>query len=88
MAESLHPSRRRFLELGSAALATGALAGHGQTQQEVKEGEHSSSASLPLGKENGALYDENPDSVLPPATDHGNLPTFKYPFQLAHKRIE
>jgi oxalate decarboxylase len=88
MAESLNPSRRRFLELGSAALASGALAAHSQTQQEVKEGEHSSSASLPRGKENAALYDENPDSAMPPVTDHGSIPTFKYPFALAHKRIE
>jgi oxalate decarboxylase len=88
MAESLNPSRRRFLEIGSVALAAGALAAHGQTQKEAEEGEHSNAASLPLGKENAALYDENPDSVTPPVTDHGNLSTFKYPFQFAHKRIE
>ena len=89
MAEGLNPSRRRFLEIGSVALAAGALtAAGGQTQQEVKSGEHSASSSLPLGKENAALYDENPDSVMPPATDHGSIPAFKYPFSLAHKRVQ
>jgi oxalate decarboxylase len=89
MTESLHASRRRFLEMGSAALAAGALsAAGGQTQKEVTEGEQSSSASLPLGKENAAAYDANPDSVTPPVTDHGNLPAFKYPFSLAHKRVQ
>lgn len=89
MAENLNPSRRRFLEMGSAALAAGAVgAASGQTKREIEEGEHSNSASLPLGKENAAVYDQNPDSVLPPATDHGSLPTFKYPFSLAHKRVQ
>ncbi len=89
MAEGLNPSRRRFLEIGSVALAAGALtAAGGQTQQEVKSGEHSASSSLPLGKENAALYDENPDSVMPPTTDHGSIPAFKYPFSLAHKRVQ
>jgi oxalate decarboxylase len=86
---NLNPSRRRFLEIGSAALAAGALSAvGGQTQKEVQEGEQGNAASLPLGKENAGIFDENPDSVLPPVTDHGSLPTFKYPFSLAHKRIQ
>src|SRR5579863_2535756 len=88
MSESLNPSRRRFLEFGSAALAAGAIAAHAQTQQEVKEGEHSNAASLPQGKDNDQIYDQNPDSVTPPFTDHGNLASFKYPFTLAHKRVQ
>ncbi|MGA8110074.1 MAG: cupin domain-containing protein [Acidobacteriaceae bacterium] len=86
MSEGMDPSRRRFLELG--ALAAGAIAARGQTQQQTEEGEHSNSASLPMGKDNAALYEENPDSVMPPPTDHGNLPSFKYPFTLAHKRVQ
>lgn len=89
MPDEVHPSRRRFLEFSSAALAAGAFAvAHGQTRQEAEQGEHSHSASLPLGKENAPLYDESPDSVTPPPTDHGNLSSFKYPFTLAHKRIQ
>ena len=89
MTEGMHPSRRRFLEMGSAALAAGAIHAAGeQTQKEVQEGEHGNAASLPRGKENAALFDQNPDSVTPPPTDHGSIPTFKYPFSLAHKRIQ
>ncbi len=88
MTEGPHPTRRRFLEMGSAALAAGALAASGQTQKEAQEGEHSHAASLPRGKENAALFEQNPDSVLPPPTDHGSIPTFKYPFSMAHKRIQ
>lgn len=89
MTDRLHPSRRRFLEMGSAALAAGAMhAASGQTQKEVQEGEHGTAASLPRGKENAVLYDQNPNSVMPPPTDHGSIPTFKYPFSLAHKRIQ
>lgn len=88
MAEWHDPSRRRFLEISSAALAAGALSARAQTQQQVQEGEHSNSASLPIGKDNAALYEENPDSVMPPPTDHGNLPSFKYPFTFAHKRVQ
>jgi oxalate decarboxylase len=64
------------------------MAAYGQTRQEVEQGEHSNSASLPLGKQNAPLHDENPDSETPPLTDHGSLPSFKYPFSLAHKRVQ
>jgi oxalate decarboxylase len=86
MDQKIDASRRRFLQLG--ALAAGAVAARGQTQKEVEQGEHSNAASLPMGKDNAALYAQNPDSVLPPVTDHGNLPSFHYPFTLAHKRIQ
>lgn len=86
----LKPSRRRFLEFSSAAIAASALTATaaGQTLQQVKQAEHDHSSSLVLGKENAAIYDENPDSVTPPPTDHSNIPTFKYPFQLGHKRVQ
>jgi len=86
MADGFHPSRRRFLEYGSAALAAGALGRttDSQTREEVSEAEHDASSSLILGQDNPALHAENLDSVTPPATDHGNLSSFKYPFSLAH----
>ncbi len=36
---------------------------------------------------NPALDAQNLDSLVPPATDAGAVPTFKYPFSLAHKRM-
>ena len=45
------------------------------------------SASAP-GPGNPPLDAQNPDSNLPPATDAGGVPTFKYPFALSHKRMQ
>jgi oxalate decarboxylase len=84
----LNPSRRHFLEIAPATLAAGALGAYGQSVQEVEAGERSHSASMPIGQENTALFAANPDSETPPPTDHGSVPAFKYPFSVAHKRIE
>ncbi len=75
MPDGFHPSHRRFLEFGSAALAAGALSrtGESQTKEQVAQAEQDASSSLILGQDNPALHAENPDSVTPPATDHGNL---------------
>lgn len=86
--EARDSSRRRFLEVGSAVLAAGALAAHAQTQEQTKQAEGDHSSSLPLGKQNAPIYDENPDSVTPPPTDHNNIASFKYPFAFAHKRVQ
>ncbi|HEX5412751.1 MAG TPA: cupin domain-containing protein [Terriglobia bacterium] len=36
---------------------------------------------------NRTLDAANPDSVNPPVTDEGSVPTFKYPFSMAHRRL-
>jgi oxalate decarboxylase len=86
-------SRRRFLEIGSATLATAGATGLlskaavAQSQESIAKGEHDQSASNP-GPQNPTLANENKDSVTPPVTDHGNVQPFKYPFSVSHKRIE
>ena len=81
-------SRRGFLGMGSAALAAAGMlsaadaAGQEQKQYPTKN-DRSSSAP---GPGNAALDGQNPDSFLPPPTDAGGVPTFKYPFGIAHKR--
>lgn len=37
--------------------------------------------------ENPALAAANPDSTVPPLSDVGSMPVFKYPFSLANKRV-
>src|SRR5712671_6897387 len=84
-------SRRGFIGIGSAALATvagslavsSALAQQGQmTGKPGSEG----SATDP-GPSNRGLDSQNRDSAWPPGTDSKSLvPTFKYPFSLANKR--
>jgi oxalate decarboxylase len=44
------------------------------------------SASDP-GPANPSLDGQNADSIMPPATDAGGVPTFKYPFSFANKRL-
>jgi oxalate decarboxylase len=80
-------SRRGFL--GSAALGAAALGlASAQTPQDTKKAEHDRSGTNPIGPDDAALHKENPDSVVPPITDHGDVKTFKYPFTFSHKRTE
>ena len=83
-------SRRDFLGAGSAVLASAAL-GAGtalaQKPEDTQKAEKDVSAADP-GPENKVLAGENPDSELPPATDHGDTPTFWYSMSLAHKRVQ
>jgi oxalate decarboxylase len=80
-------SRRAFLELGSAVIGTAAIAA-AKSPQDTQEAEHDRSGTNPIGPDDDALHKENPDSVTPPPTDHGNVRPFKYPFALSHKRTE
>ncbi len=41
-----------------------------------------------LGPRNVELDRQNPDLLRPPETDHGNMPNLKFPFALAHNRVE
>ena len=88
-------SRRGFLGMGSAALAAAGMlkAAEGEAQQQ-KPGDqkpyptkNDRSASAP-GPGNAVLDQQNPDSFLPPSTDAGGVQTFKYPFGIAHKRMQ
>src|ERR1700730_11106119 len=84
------PSRRSFLGAGSAALAAAAFGGltaNAQQREDTRKAEGDHSSSNP-GQENKALLDENPNSNLPPPTDHGDFGPIWYSFDLARKRVE
>ena len=71
-------TRRGFLGVGSAALAAAGI---------VPAMAGDSSRSDP-GPGNPGLDAQNTDSMWPPSTDSKSLvPTFKYPFSLASKRV-
>jgi oxalate decarboxylase len=83
-------SRRNFLRTGSAVAMTalaGASALRGQERPSTRAAEHDHSSSDP-GPENKPLLDENPDSNLPPPTDHGDVLPLWYSFDLVKKRVE
>lgn len=83
-------SRRGFLGIGSAAVAAAGILkatdalGQDQKPYPTKD-DRSSSAP---GPGNPAIDEQNPDSFLPPSSDAGGVPTFKYPFGLSHKRMQ
>src|SRR5229473_3460825 len=83
-------SRRTFLGVGSAGLATATLAAltaHAQEAQDTRKAEKDISASNP-GQENKPLLEENPSSNTPPPTDHGDIGPVWYSFDLVHKRVQ
>jgi oxalate decarboxylase len=83
-------SRRSFLGVGSAALATVAMAGltaHAQERDDTTKAESDHSSSDP-GPENRVLLGQNPNTNMPPPTDHGDIGPIWYSFDLARKRVE
>jgi oxalate decarboxylase len=81
-------SRRAFVStaaLASAGLAT--LGAAAQTQQELLAGREGDSSSNP-GPQNELLMEENPDSNLPPFTDHGDPGVTWFSFDLTSRRIQ
>lgn len=40
------------------------------------------------GPRNPAVEAQNPDVLIPPATDSGGIPNLKFPFAMAHNRLE
>jgi oxalate decarboxylase len=76
-------TRRGFLGIGSAALA---VAGMVPAMSAAGQEGTDRSRSDP-GPTNPTLNAQNPDSALPPNTDYGGVPTFKYPFSFANKRL-
>ncbi len=88
MAEEV--SRRRFIGVGSAALAAvaGSKIAEGQEKTVPRSPDHHLPNESEPGPNNTVLDKQNPSSVWPPETDSGGQPPFKYSFSLAHKRIE
>lgn len=44
-------------------------------------------AAADPGPKNAEFDRHNPSAIVPPATDAGAVPQFKYPFSMAHKRL-
>ncbi|SIT88955.1 cupin domain-containing protein [Edaphobacillus lindanitolerans] len=40
------------------------------------------------GARNPQLDRQNPDTIVPPETDHGTMPSLKFPYELSHMRIQ
>lgn len=81
--------RREFVGAGPALLAAVAAGGElmGQGIEDSRKAEQDQSAQDP-GPENLPIRDANPNTFLPPDTDHGETPTFWNTFSTAHRRIQ
>jgi oxalate decarboxylase len=88
MTEQNGLSRRSVLKSGIAALAgAGAIAGaYAEPPQAVDAHRQNDRSSSDPGPRNGSLQEQNADSFMPPSTDHGSEPAFKYSFSLSHNR--
>lgn len=84
------PSRRNFLGLSSAAIASAAFAAlpaDAQSKANMQKAEHDHSSSDP-GPENHTLQGLEPSPNMPPPTDHGSLGPTWYSFDLVEKRVQ
>src|SRR5271169_3969559 len=84
-------TRRSFLGKTSAALAAAVslpILGAAQQTKDMSGDAHTGVNEQELGPQNPGLEAQEPDSVVPSATDAGGQPPFKYPFGLSHRRIE
>ena len=82
MPEKRAVTRRKVLKSGIAAIASAGTMSAAFSQQ---SGHDDRSSSNP-GPRNPSLASQNADSFMPPATDHGDEPAFKYSFSLSHNR--
>jgi oxalate decarboxylase len=84
-------SRRRLLETGTLAVGGAALAAgqraNAEQPENVTAGERGASASDP-GPENQTLRDLNPNSFMPPPTDHGLPQIFWSSFSGMRRHIQ
>ena len=90
MRPSLAAPFSRRMVIGAGAAAGVGLAAHvaqAQSLKATKAGDADGSASNP-GPENKGLSSMNPDSVMPPPTDHGSVPQCWQSFSLSHRRIQ
>src|SRR5260370_26007106 len=81
-------SRRTFLGVGSAGLATATLAAltaHAQDVKDTRKAEKDTSSTNP-GQENKPPLDDTPRCNTPPPPDHGDIGPVWYSFDLLHKR--
>jgi oxalate decarboxylase len=80
-------NRRELLAGGAAAAATLGGAGLATAGNGAPEPMRGDEGATILGPRNEPLERENPDVLLPPSTDAGDLPNLKFSFDAAHNRV-
>jgi hypothetical protein len=85
-----NPSRRDFLTAAPAALVTAMLASTPAASQDLSKaaGAQKDKSATDPGPENTQIRDANPNTFLPPVTEHGEVETFWSSFSAAQRRIQ
>src|SRR5437588_2359576 len=82
-------SRRNMLMAAAAGgLLTAATAANAQSVESVPQPRRPGHGGTDPGPRNLARDAQNPDLLVPPATDHGTLPNLRFSFSDAHMRQE
>jgi oxalate decarboxylase len=82
-------SRRNVLTAAAAgSLLTAATVAGAQTGDPIPQPQRPGRGGTDPGPRNLLRDRQNPDLLLPPATDHGTLPNLRFSFSDAHMRLE
>jgi oxalate decarboxylase len=81
-------SRRTVMAAAAGGLLTGASVANAQTGPSVPQPQRPGGGGTDPGPRNLTLDRQNPDVLVPPATDHGTLPNLRFSFSDAHMRLE
>src|SRR2546429_9924081 len=83
-------SRRNVLTAAAAGggLLTAATIASAQSNDPVPQPQRPGHGGTDPGPRNLARDRQNPDILVPPATDHGTLPNLRFSFSDSHMRLE
>src|SRR5205807_9988144 len=82
-------SRRNMLmAAGAGGLLTAATAASAQSNAPLPQPQRPGHGGTDPGPRNISRDRQNPDILVPPATDHGTLPNLRFSFSDAHMRLE
>jgi oxalate decarboxylase len=81
-------SRRYVLASAATGLLAATTAAAAQTGQPMLEPRRAGHGGSNPGPKNPIRASQNPDLLVPPATDHGTLPNLRFSFDDSHVRIE
>jgi oxalate decarboxylase len=77
-------SRRNIMATAAGTVLTAATAAHAQTNPSLPQPQRPSHGGIDPGPRDLIRDRQNPDILVPPATDHGTLPNLRFSFSDAH----
>ena len=81
-------SRRNVIATAAGGVLTATTAAVAQTGTGVPQPQRPGHGGTDPGPRNLMRDQQNPDILVPPATDHGTLPNLRYSFSDSHMRLE